>query len=75
MAMKGSAMSRAIRFFREGDLDECVFVLMRGEEIVKEREGAGKTPTPIAPRKRKAKVKANAAESPAQEAGPANQPQ
>lgn len=44
MAARGSALSRAIRFFKEADLDECAFVLMRGEAIVSEREGrAGKT--------------------------------
>ena len=38
MASRGSALSRAIRFFREGDIDECRVALVLINEIMVERE-------------------------------------
>jgi hypothetical protein len=55
MGARGSALSRAVKFFTEGDIHEAKFVLQRGAEIVKARESeAGK---PARTNKRPAKRK------------------
>lgn len=63
MAAKGSAMSRAIRFFREADVDECKFVLMRGTEILNSRIPESAGPKPVRKAKKTRATRTNAAET------------
>ena len=52
MGAKGSALSRAIRFFKEADVEEAQYVLGRAGLIVAERTG-GKSKMTIATTRRK----------------------
>jgi hypothetical protein len=46
-------MSRAIRFFKEADVEEAAFVLQRGTQILSERTPLASTPRPRPKRKRR----------------------
>lgn len=60
MGARGSGLSRAIRFFREADVEEAAFVLQRGGQILAERTPVdARTPAPKRRRKRKANSKAS----------------
>lgn len=66
MGVRGSALSRAIRFFKEGDIDEAEYVLQRGAEIVAGRKGP--RPAKKSARKPRSTRRTNAAESATQSA-------
>lgn len=66
MGVRGSALSRTVKYFQEGDIHEVQFVLSRGQEILKQRSAQ-----PTARKqsgKSKPRRKARAAESSASEA-------
>lgn len=50
---KGSALSRAVRFFKEGDEDECRVALTLVQEIMAERIAGGKVKHGVAVARKK----------------------
>jgi hypothetical protein len=57
MATRGSALSRAITFFRTANLDEARVAFQLASEVMDERLTDARTPAPVAKVKRTRKAK------------------
>jgi hypothetical protein len=72
MAARGSQLSRAVEFFRSGNLDECRVALQLVNEVMGKRLDAERSASggqaKLFTRKRRARKTAEAAPAPAQEA-------
>ena len=66
MATRGSALSRAVRYFKEADIEEALYVHQRASEIVKRRldeKVPAAAPKARRPRRTKAQIAADTAQA------------